>query len=308
MPIAPEAIILSNSAQSISKIQRIFQKDWLLARQAYQARMAPWAEDRVRRMAHHQKHPVYDFLFEYYSFRPAHLLRWTPGFNVWLEGATHSDLGWKEFVPDDGGLLLPASTFPEHRVPYLQWAVQYLDAVLKREPSFSCLGLHEWAMVYRSEQVRHSSVPLRLSRKEIDAVVEAQVLRCTHYDAFRFFTPAAVPRNRWPLTRATTVDYDQPGCVHANMDLYRLAYKIAPFCPAELLADAFELAVAARQLDMRASPYDLRAYGFEPIPIETREGRECYIELQRGLATQAQPLRQRLLAVYVELLNTRIHH
>ena len=32
-----------------------------------------------------------------------------------------------------------------------------------------------------------------------DAVVDAHQLSCTHFDAFRFFTPDAVPLNRRPL-------------------------------------------------------------------------------------------------------------
>jgi hypothetical protein len=264
--------------------------------------MAPYADERTRRMARHEKHPVYDFLFEYYSFRPAHLLRWTPGFGVHLDSATREEIAWSEFIASDTGLSLPVGAFPAHRVPYLEWAVAYLEAVQAREPSFACLGLHEWAMVYRDPNVRHPYVPLRLSHAETDAVVESQPLRCTHYDAFRFFTPAATPRNRWPLTRATTTDHDQPGCVHANMDLYRFAYKIAPFCPSDVVADAFELARAAREVDMRASPYDLRAYGFAPVMIETRAGREEYTALQRELAARARPVRDRVLAVYAELL------
>jgi hypothetical protein len=256
-------------------------------------------------MARHEKHPVYDFLFEYYSFRPAHLLRWTPGAGVLLDGATRSDIPWSEFVPCDGGLVLPVSAFPGHRVSYLRWAVQYLEAVLVREPSFACMGLHEWAMVYRNPNVRHPYVPLRLAREEIDAVIDSQALRCTHYDAFRFFTPAAVPRNRWELTRAESTDHDQPGCIHVNMDLYRFAYKIAPFCPSGVVADAFELARAAREVDMRASPYDLAGYGFAPIAIETRAGREEYVEHQRQLAARAQPVRERVLGVYRELLALR---
>jgi hypothetical protein len=275
------------------------------ARDVYLARVGPWAEDRVRRMARHEKHPVYDFLFEYYSFRPAHLLRWTPGFGVLLEGASRDDIAWSEFVPTDNGLTLPVAAFPEHRVSYLRWAVSYLEAVLAREPSFGCLGLHEWAMVYRDPNVRHPYVPLRLSREETDTVVDSQPLRCTHYDAFRFFTPAATPLNRYPLTRAATTDHDQPGCIHANMDLYRFAYKIAPFCPSDVMADAFEVARAAREVDMRASPYDLSGYGFAPIQIETRAGREEYVELQRELTTRSQPVRARVLEVYRQLLVER---
>jgi hypothetical protein len=252
-------------------------------------------------MARHEPHPVYDFLFEYYSYRPAHLLRWTPGFGVHLAGATPAEVAWAEFVPTDGGLLLPAGAFPAHRVSYLLWAVAYLEAVLARPPSFACAGLHEWAMVYRDPSVRHRYVPLRLSRPETDAVVEALPLRCTHYDAFRFFTPSAAPRNRWELTRAAGPEHDQPGCVHANMDLYRFAYKVAPFCPSDVVADAFDLARAAREVDMRASPYDLNGYGFPPIAIETAAGREEYAEHQRALAARARPVRERVLAAYRRL-------
>lgn len=253
-------------------------------------------------MARGQKHPVYDFLFEYYSFRPAHLLRWTPGFDVSLDGATRGEVAWSEFVTTDGGLVLPAGAFPEHRLSYLRWGVDYLSAVAAREPSFACLGLHEWAMVYRDPNVRHPYVPLRLSRAETDAVVDSQPLRCSHYDAFRFFTTAAAPLNRWELTRATTPEHDQPGCIHANMDLYKFAYKIAPFCPSDVVADAFEVARVAREIDMRASPYDLSAYGFPPVPIETRSGREEYVELQRAVSARAHPVRERVRDVYARLL------
>jgi hypothetical protein len=280
---------------------------WQAEREAYLARVRPWAEERTRRMARHEKHPVYDFLFEYYSFRPAHLLRWTPGFGVTLEAATRDDIAWSEFVASDSGLSLPVEVFPEHRVSYLRWAVEYLDAVLNREPAFACMGMHEWAMVYRDPNVRHPYVPLRLAREEIDAVVDSQPLRCTHYDAFRFFTPAAAPLNRWELTRAATTEYDQPGGIHANMDLYRFAYKVAPFCPSDVVADAFELARAAREVDMRASPYDLRSYGFPPLEIETRAGRDEYVALQREIAARAQPVRERLLDVYRRLFLARIH-
>jgi hypothetical protein len=275
---------------------------WERARADDLARVRPWAEDRLRRMSRGEKHPVYDFLFEYYSFRPAHLLRWTPGFGAALEGATRDEVPWAEFEPGDRGLVLPAAAFPEHRVPYLRWAVEYLEAVRDRAPVFACAGLHEWAMVYRDPNVRHPYVPLRLSREETDAVVESQLLRCSHFDAFRFFTPAAAPRNRWELTRAATTDHDQSGCLHVTMDLYRFAYKIAPFCPSGLVADAFELALAAREVDMRASPYDLSGYGFTPLLIETAEGRAEYAELQRGLYERARPVREHLNSVYRTLL------
>lgn len=281
---------------------RLPQSVWALRRELYLSRVRPWAEDRLRRMSRGEKHPVHDFLFEYYSFRPAHLLRWSPGPDVVLEEAVPADLGWADFVTCDGGLVLRPSAFPAHRVPYLRWAVAYLEAIRAREPSFACLGLHEWAMVYRDPNVRHPYVPLRLSLEETDAVVEGQPLRCTHFDAFRFFTRAAAPRNRLPLARQATTEHDQPGCLHVNMDLYRFAYKVAPFCPSDVLADAFELAAAAREVDMRASPYDLSGYGSPPVKIETREGREEYVELQRQLYGRGVPVRGRVLEAYRKLL------
>ena len=84
-------------------------------------------------------------------------------------------------------------------------------------------------------------------------MVEAHPIRCSHFDAFRFFTPA-VDRNRLQPTRETQPELEQPGCLHAGMDLYKWAYKLSPATPGELVADCFELAVEIRELDMRASP------------------------------------------------------
>jgi hypothetical protein len=64
--------------------------------------------------------------------------------------------------------------------------------------------------------------PTAAGRRGTDTVVEAEVagpLRCSHFDAFRFFTPEAVPRNAGSPSRATQQDWEQPGCLHANMDL-----------------------------------------------------------------------------------------
>lgn len=276
----------------------LIESEWQDRRSAYLGRVRPWALDRMLRAGRQQKHPVHDFLFEYYSFRPSYLLRWSPGVAVRLEGATADDLDWRPwFRACAGGWTLPADGFPERRLTFLRWAIEYLEAIDGREPFYGCFGLHEWAMVYREPEVRHARVRLRLSRQETDAVIdEAGTVRCSHYDAFRFFTPAARPLNRVPLTRPDAVAHDQPGCLHANMDLYKWAFVVAPYTSSELVADAFELAVAARELDMRASPYDLRSLGFAPIRIETREGREEYVEGQRDLARRAEPVRARLLS------------
>ena len=278
---------------------RLERNDWITRRTAHAASVRPWVKDRVERSQNGIKHPVFDFLFEYYPFRPAHLARWSPGFGVVCGGMTVDQCDWPEwFEPCKTGMILQANHFKSHRRQYLDWACTFLHTTIEREPTFHCFGLHEWAMIYRTNEVRHSMTPLRLSRTEIDTIVESMPLRCTHYDAFRFFTPAAAPLNRFPLARLTTADQDQSGCIHANMDLYKYAFAVAPFLSAELTTDCFELAIAAREVDMRASPYDLRSFGFEPIRIETREGRDEYVSKQREIAERAMPLRVKLLTQY----------
>jgi hypothetical protein len=145
-------------------------------------------------------------------------------------------------------------------------------------------------------------VPLRLGPAGTDAVVESSPVHCTHHDAFRFFTDAARPRNAVQPARADQVALEQPGCLHATMDLYKWAYKLSPATPGELLADCFALAADVRELDMRASPYDLSGYGYPPVAIETPAGRAAYARAQAGFAERAAPLRARLIALCEDLL------
>ena len=134
-------------------------------------------------------------------------------------------------------------------------------------------------MAYRSAEngIRHEYLPLRLGAAGTDRVVEEHRIRCTHFDAFRFYAPQAAPLNELQPTRETQRELEQPGCLHANMDLYKWAYKLTPAVPSELLMDCFELAWEIRTMDMRASPYDLSGWGHAPIRIETAEGKAEYV-------------------------------
>jgi hypothetical protein len=245
---------------------------------------------------------VYDFLFDYYSCRPAHLERWSPGVNVWLENASHTEFpeSWP-MEERDGGLVLTSPSLPGERLPGWLWITQLLTQTENRPAQLGCYGLHEWAMVYRSSEVRHAAQPLRLAPAALADFVESQALVCSHFDAFRFFTSGARPLNRLQLTRDTQHEMDQPGCLHANMDLYKWAYKASPWVPSELVADCFQLALKIRELDMRASPYDLRELGFEPVAIETEAGRETYAAAQAGFAEEAKPLRAKLREIYLRV-------
>ena len=61
------------------------------------------------------------------------------------------------------------------------------------------------------------------------------------------------------------------------------------------MADCFELARDIRVLDMRASPYDFSELGYDPVRIETAEGKQEYAAAQRAFAERGAPLRRRLV-------------
>ena len=244
-----------------------------------------------------------DFLFEYYAFRPAHLLRWTPGLGVVLAGPeARRFLRYKGFTDVTGGIALDPKLFPERRREAVQWIHRLLANTAAKMPFFGCSGMHEWAMVYRSEDVRHAQYPLRMEPEALAAFVESRPVVCSHYDAFRFFTEAARPLNQHQPTYAQMPTLEQPGCLHTNMDLYRWSFKLYPWIPASIVADAFDLACQIREVDMRASPYDLQVLGYAPITIETAEGRQTYQRFQREFAAAAAPIRTRLLEACERLL------
>lgn len=277
---------------------------WLARAAAHEARVRAWTDPHQRRASRGERHPVYDFLFDYYPFRPAQFRQWHPGPDVILGGdEARAFLRWPQYKENRGGVALDSAAFPEKRLPFLAWLQDFLRATLDRPPFFGCFGLHEWAMVYRLEpaQLRHASSPLRLAPEQVAQIIESQVVRCSHFDAFRFFAPRARPLNRLQPCRETAIQNEQCGCLHANMDLYKWAFKLHPFAPSELIADCFALAVEIREADMRASPYDLRAIGFAPIPIETAHGRAEYERLQRNFSDRSRPLRERLLALCARL-------
>jgi hypothetical protein len=282
--------------------------DWLAKERDHAERMRRWTVPYQRRRSRGEKHPVLDFLFLYYSHRPSHLERWQPGPGFVLAGpGARKFLERPGYHEVDGGVALDERAFTEKRARTVRSILALLEATASRRARLNCFGLHEWAMVYRQSagEIRHDQLPLRLGSSGTDAVVESLDIRCGHYDAFRFFTDPARPLNQLQPTRATQPEFEQPGCLHANMDIYRAAYKLDPFVPAELVGDCFALAVDIRELDMRASPYDLAALGYPPVAIETATGRAQYVHAQAEFTRRAAPLRDRLISHCAYLLTLR---
>lgn len=248
------------------------------------------------------KHPVFDFLFEYYPIRVSHMHRWHPGVGVILEGdAPHGQ--WKGYQRTQQGITLDTGAFLARRANTVDFIRTLLEFTSTNPAHFDCFGLHEWAMVYQTDKPRHD-LPLRLGTAGTNKVVEENNIRCTHFDAFRFFTPPARPLNLTVLTRQGQTAHEQRGCLHASMDLYKWAAKLGPLVPGELWLDCFDLAWDARILDMEASPYDCREYGLGVVPIETSEGKAEYVLRQREIARRGEHLRTRLVATIDEALLT----
>ncbi len=248
---------------------------------AHAARLAPYVTPHLARRERGEAHPVHDFLFGYYSQRPAQLLRW-----------------------NRGGELVEA------RRPLVASIHRLLVATASRPAHTGCFGLHEWAMVYRAPAAgtRHPR-PLRLGGAGTDTVVESHRIACSHFDAFRFFTDDARPRNTLSPGPDDRSAFEQPGCLHAGMDLYKHAFRLSPMICSDLVADCFELAWDIRVLDMRAAPYDLSGVTLDPtgepwtpVRIETADGKREYAAGQAAFAERAAPLRARLVEECERLL------
>lgn len=272
----------------------------------------PFAERRARGLAH----PVHDFLFTYYTLKPGQFKRWHPGARVVLLDAAER-ASWKfyrpvaaaelvsaGFSPADaadavrgGAVTVDVSGFVGRRGSAVGFTREILRNTADRAAFFGCFGMHEWAMAYRSVEnnIRHDYLQLRLGAEGTDRVVESHRIRCSHFDAFRFFMPQAVPLNELHPSRERQRLMEQPACLHANMDVYKWAYKLLPLVDSALVMDCFELAWDVRELDMRAAPYDLRGWGYEPVAVETAAGKAEYVRFQREFSRRSVVLRRRLL-------------
>ena len=267
--------------------------EWEPLARAHGERVDRFTAPHLARRESRVKHPVHDFLFTYYAWRPAQLRRWHPGLGVGLEDAAEHT-SWKGYAAGPPVAVDPAYVASQRP----------LVATASRPAQLGCFGLHEWAMVHRAaehEGTRHDW-PLRLGQAGTDEVVESHRITCTHFDAYRFFTPSARPLNTLSPTSRDREAFEQPGCLHAGMDLYKHAFRLSPMVPSDLVADCFELAWDIRTWDMRAAPYDLADLGLEPVRIETAEGKREYAAAQSGFAERGAPLRARLVEVCDRIL------
>ena len=214
-------------------------EEWKRQRAAHEARADALVKAREQRAARGEQDPVEDFLYTYYPFRLSALRRWTPGVGFACVEADEllTDANFQKSA--DG--LVRVIPMKEGDVRRLTFIRDLSLAVTSRPAFFRCYGLHEWAMVYQqADQRRHSQWPLRLGEKGTDEVVRSMPVCCTHYDAFRFFTPTAKPLNHSEPDLAGRIKNEQPGCVHVTMDLYKWTMKSLPWVSSDLATESID--------------------------------------------------------------------
>ena len=173
-------------------LKELSSSQWQELRDEHRNLVLPWITPRLERRSLHQSHPVDDFLFEYYPISTNKLLTWHPGFGYSLEA---SQIDFEEFPVGSyeygSGQIRIRPYWLVKNKEVASALVEFLQKTQQRPLRTGCFGLHEWAMVLGAEEVRHEKWPLRLSQVEIRATIDEVGLRCTHFDAFRFFTPIA---------------------------------------------------------------------------------------------------------------------
>ena len=213
-----------------------------------------------------EAHPVWDFLFTYYSLRPRQLLRWHPGYGVTLAGGAAATASWAAPAMTRRARASRSSReYLRGRAGHRRFVAELLRATAARPAQLNCFGMHEWAMVYRSDEVRHAQVPLRLGPQAPtgwwSVAVALQPLRrvpLLHRRSGAAQRERADPRNA-----------RSPGTAGLRARQHGFVQVVLQAGPAGRLRDAARLpgaGRAAREIDMRASPYDLSDYGYHPDP------------------------------------------
>jgi len=269
---------------------------WQLAQAQHYSVVANWVNPRLNRRSLGMKHPVDDFMFEYYPISAKKLQTWHPGFQYRLEASADAAGDFADNIYSVSSEISIQRDWLERQQNAISEQLDFLIATAGRPARTGCFGLHEWAMVLGQEELRHNDWPLRVEQQEIAKTIEEVGLRCTHFDAFRFFTEQARPLNPLQLARTDQFEVEQPGCLHANMDLYKIAMRWVPILGSLFARQCFRLARDIRTVDMQSAPYDLGDLGVQPIKIETPQGRQIFAQKQKIFSERAQVLRARMIS------------
>ncbi len=128
-------------------------EQWIARADEYAERAETFVAPHLKRARVGEAHPVWDFLFSYYSLRPGQLRCWHPGYGVLLAGgeAIRRYGSRRGYTADEAGVTV-SETYLRSRLDTISFVARLLRATAQRPARLNCFGLHEWAMVYRDER------------------------------------------------------------------------------------------------------------------------------------------------------------
>ena len=103
-----------------------------------------------------ERDPVDDFMFEYYPYTPTKLETWFPGIGITLEIDSNDTFDFPNYYSNATTCELEAQYLIKNQ-SRIESTLELLRNTQRREATFNCFGLHEWAMVYQADQheIRH---------------------------------------------------------------------------------------------------------------------------------------------------------
>ncbi|MFI6450298.1 hypothetical protein ACIBF6_01985 [Streptosporangium amethystogenes] len=125
------------------------EQEWRGRASAHRDRVGAWIEPHLRRGQERVAHPVEDFLFTYYTFRPGRLLRWHPGAEVILAGASSFGANYRD---GEQGAVLDLELVLPQRTAAIGWTRELLAATASRPPYLGYSGTYQrWKVSKRYE-------------------------------------------------------------------------------------------------------------------------------------------------------------
>ena len=230
-----------------------------------------------------QKHPVHDFLFTYYSFSPAKLMTWQPGLAAERDGRGPRPAAAADRGHQDDSLVATASRPAAHRL--LRPARVGDGAPHRRDPP-------------RRPAAPRRSGHRRRRRVAPDRLLALRRLPLLHPDGAPDERAVARPRRPGGV-RAAGLPARDDGPLQARVP----ALAAGRLRPRRRLLRARVGRPRGRHARVALR---LHLWGFEPIKIETAEGKRAYAAHQRAFADRAAPLRSRLVEACDLLLSAAL--
>ena len=201
---------------------------WRARRTAHERRVDELDHAAPRTAAARREAPVEDFLFDYYSYRPGQLRRWHPGAGVTLSGeSAHEYLRQPGYVETPDGITLDVDAFLARRGDTVRWVHDLLRRTAER-PATSAVSACTSGRWSKAASRRRTAQRLATTSHAREAGRDRRGARRPVQPLRRvpFLHRAGAAANVLRPARETQHELEQGGCLHANMDLYKWAYKL----------------------------------------------------------------------------------